>query len=81
MDYYERNKNQNLLIESHSNFLKFFFILNSILKSSPYLKEYYPRLIHNRGTNAISFLDFTIENDMEDFIDELKKMISFELAK
>ena len=81
VDYYERNKKQNLLIEPHTNFLNSFFKLNSIIKSSPYLKQYFPRLIRNRGTIAISFLEFTTENDMEEFIDDIRKMVSFELAE
>ena len=56
-------------------------MLNSILKESPYLKAFFPRLIRNRGTISISFLEFTSETDMEDFIDDIRKMVSFELAK
>ena len=81
VDYYERNKNQNLLKEPHINFIKVFFKLNSILKASPYLRAYFPRLIRNRGTISMSFLEFTSETDMEDFIEDIQKMVSFELAK
>ena len=81
VDYYEKNKSQNLLREPHLNFIKVFFKLNSILKASPYLKAFFPRLIRNRGTISISFLEFTSETDMEDFIDDIRKMVSFELAK
>lgn len=81
VDYYERNKNQNLLKEPHIYFIKVFFMLNSLLKASPHLKAYFPRLIRNRGIISISFLEFTSENDMEEFIEDIRKMVSFELAK
>ena len=81
VDYYERNKNQNLLKEPHKSFLNVFFKLNSILKSSPYLKEYFPRFICYRGIISISFLEFSKDSDMEDFIEDIRKMIIFETAE
>ena len=78
VEYYEQNKNGNLLEKKHESFRRVFFKLNEILKSSPYLKQSFPRLIRYRGTIALSFLD--VSNDMEEFIEDIKRMVNYKLT-
>ena len=78
VEYYKQNKNGNLLEKKHESFRRVFFKLNEILKSSPYLKQSFPRLIRYRGTIALSFLD--VSNDMEEFIEDIKRMVNYKLT-
>ena len=78
VEYYEQNKNGNLLEKKHESFRRVFFKLNEILKSSPYLKQSFPRLIRYRGAIALSFLD--VSNDMEEFIEDIKRMVNYKLT-
>ena len=67
-----------MLKKKHESFRRVFFKLNEILKSSPYLKQSFPRLIRYRGAIALSFLD--VSNDMEEFIEDIKRMVNYKLT-
>ena len=79
LEYYENNSNRDLMDKSHKSFRKSFFDLNEILKTSIHLRKYFPRFMRNRGNIALKFLE--VDDDMDSFIDDIRKLVIFKTAE
>ena len=81
IEYYEKNKNNNILDNDHRSFTHVFFKLNDILRNAPdasKLKSNFPRFMRQRGIIALKFLD--VNDEMDDFIDDIRRVVEFKTA-
>ena len=67
IEYYEKNKSNDLKDEKYKGFKEVFFKLNEIIKKTPYLRDYFPRFQPIKGNICLQFLD------VEDFIDDTRR--------
>ena len=82
IEYYEKNTNNNILDINHKSFREVFFKLNDILrtaKDGSNLKKYFPRFMRLRGVIALKFLD--INDEMDTFIDDIRRVVEFKTAE
>lgn len=79
IEYYEINSNNNLMDKEHEPFRKAFFDLNEILKTLTHLKQYFPRFMRKRGIISLKFLE--VDDDMDTFIDDIRKLVVFKTAE
>jgi len=77
IEYYENN-NKDLLGKRHKSFRDAFFALNDILKNSTALRNNFPRFMRKRGDISLRFLEV---DDMDTFIDDIKKVVEFKTAE
>lgn len=82
IEFYEKNVNNNFLDKKYESFRKVFFQLNKILKTatdSTNLKKNFPRFIRLRGAIALKFLD--VYDEMDNFIDDIERVVEFKTAE
>ena len=82
IDYYEKNKKNNIIDKKYKSFRDVFFRLNDILKNAintTNLKEQFPRFMRLRGSIALKFLD--VNDEMDSFIDDIRRVVEFKIAE
>ena len=82
IDYYEKNEKNNILDKKYKSFRDVFFQLNDILKNAnnaTKLKEQFPRFMRLRGAIALKFLD--VNDEMDSFIDDIRRVVEFKTAE
>ena len=82
IEFYEKNVNNNFLDKKYESFRKVFFQLNEILKTatnSSNLKKNFPRFMRLRGAIALKFLD--VYDEMDNFIDDIMRVVEFKTAE
>ena len=75
IEYFERNRNNNLLDENQKYFIIIFFKINEILKKSHNLKQNFNRFMRERRKIVLKFLNAV--NDMDSFIEDVKRTVQF----
>ena len=79
IEYYENNKNADLFGKNFDNFREVFFKLNEIIKNNPNMRDYFPRLKRMRGIICLKFLE--ADQYLDDFIDDVKRLVKFKTAE
>ncbi len=75
LEYFRNINDNNINALNHRPFRIVFFKLNEILKNANYLKQYFRGFMHERANIALKFLD--IQDEMDNFIDDIKRIVEF----
>ena len=79
IEYYTKVQNKDLLNKDFDSFREIFFKLNEFIKNNPNMRDYFPGFKRNRGIICLKFLE--VDQYLDEFIDDVKKLVEFKTAK